>query len=148
MGNQIYKIASSNESLGYPKLYMAPPESKVKELPWATRKEAPPESNLNEPKAISVDELQKGIEIKKPYVISLPADPKGVFTVSKSSGSGITGMHVAPNEEITAYFDQYSGELISKRTIVIMDYLHNGSLTVSRFMKDIYSDGQIKYYAY
>ena len=23
-------------------------------------------------------------------------------------------MHVAPNEEITAYFDQYSGELISK----------------------------------
>ena len=38
MGNQIYKIASSNESLGYPKLYMAPPESKVKELPWATRK--------------------------------------------------------------------------------------------------------------
>ena len=39
---------------------------------------------------------------------------KGVFTVSKSSGSGITGMHVAPNEEITAYFDQYSGELISK----------------------------------
>ena len=37
-----------------------------------------------------------------------------MFTVSKSSGSGITGMHVAPNEEITAYFDQYSGELISK----------------------------------
>ena len=114
MGNQIYKIASSNESLGYPKLYMAPPESKVKELPWATRKEAPPESNSNEPKAISVDELRNGIKIKKPYVISLPADPKGVFTVSKSSGSGITGMHVAPNEEITAYFDQYSGELISK----------------------------------
>ena len=62
MGNQIYKIASSNESLGYPKLYMAPPESKVKELPWATRKEAPPESNLNEPKAISVDELQKELK--------------------------------------------------------------------------------------
>ena len=53
------------------------------------QEKAPPESNLNEPKAISVDELQKGIEIKKPYVISLPADPKGVFTVSKSSGSGI-----------------------------------------------------------
>ena len=108
MGNQIYKIASSNESLGYPKLYMAPPESKVKNCRGQQEK-APPESNLNEPKAISVDELQKGIEIKKPYVISLPADPKGVFTVSKSSGSGITGMHVAPNEEITAYFDQYSG---------------------------------------
>ena len=61
MGNQIYKIASSNESLGYPKLYMAPPESKVKEL-WATRKEAPPESNSNEPKAISVDELQKELK--------------------------------------------------------------------------------------
>ena len=62
MGNQIYKIASSNESLGYPKLYMAPPESKVTELPWATRKEAPPESNSNEPKAISVDTLQKGLK--------------------------------------------------------------------------------------
>ena len=61
MGNQIYKIASSNESLGYPKLYMAPPESKVKELPWATRK-APPESDSNEPKAISVDELQKELK--------------------------------------------------------------------------------------
>ena len=61
MGNQIYKIASSNESLGYPKLYMAPPESKVTELPWATRK-APPESNSNEPKAISVDTLQKGLK--------------------------------------------------------------------------------------
>lgn len=62
MGNQIYKIASSNESIGYPTLYMAPPESKVKELPWATRKEAPPESNSNEPKAISVDELQKELK--------------------------------------------------------------------------------------
>ena len=40
---------------------MAPPESKVKELPWATRK-APPESNSNEPKAISVDTLQKELK--------------------------------------------------------------------------------------
>ncbi|KFN01808.1 PepSY domain-containing protein [Bacillus clarus] len=114
MGKQIYTIATSNESLGYPKLYMSPPESKFKELPWATRQETPPQSNSNEQSAISIDELEKSIQIKKPYVISIPDDPKGVFTVSKSSGSGITGMHVSPNEEITAYFDQYSGELISK----------------------------------
>ncbi|WP_369900765.1 PepSY-associated TM helix domain-containing protein [Bacillus manliponensis] len=114
MGNQVYKIATSNESLGYPKLYMAPPESKFKELPWATRKETHPESHVNEQHAISIDELQQSIQIEKPYVISLPHDPKGIFVVSKSSGSGITGMHVAPNEEITAYFDQYSGELLSK----------------------------------
>ncbi len=62
MGNQIYKIASSNESLGYPKLYMAPPESKVKRIAVGNKKEAPPESNSNEPKAISVDELQKELK--------------------------------------------------------------------------------------
>ena len=114
MGKQIYNIATSNESLGYPKLYMAPPESKFKELPWATRQETPPQSDSNEQTALSIDELEKSIQIEKPYVISLPNEPKGVFTISKSSGSGITGMHVSPNEEITAYFDQYSGTLISK----------------------------------
>ncbi|WP_410984044.1 PepSY-associated TM helix domain-containing protein [Bacillus cereus] len=114
MGKQIYNIATSNESLGYPKLYMAPPESKFKELPWATRQETPPQSNITEQATLSIDELEKKIQIKKPYVIALPNDQKGVFIVSKSSGSGITGMHVSPNEEITAYFDQYSGELISK----------------------------------
>ncbi|MEY8348975.1 PepSY domain-containing protein [Bacillus cereus] len=114
MGKQIYNIATSNESLGYPKLYMAPPESKFKELPWATRQETPPQSNSNERTALSIDALEKKIQIEKPYVIVLPNDQKGVFIVSKSSGSGITGMHVSPNEEITAYFDQYSGELISK----------------------------------
>ncbi|MEI4619540.1 PepSY domain-containing protein [Bacillus pfraonensis] len=114
MGKQIYNITTSSESLGYPKLYTAPPESKFKELPWATRQETPPQSNSNEQKALSIDALEKKVQIEKPYVIALPDDPKGVFTVSKSSGSGITGMHVSPNEEITAYFDQYSGELISK----------------------------------
>ena len=61
MGNQIYKIASSNESLGYPKLYMAPPESKVKNCRGQQEK-APPESNSNESKAISVHELQKELK--------------------------------------------------------------------------------------
>ena len=61
MGNQIYKIASSNESLGYPKLYMAPPESKVKNC-RGQQEEAPPESNSNESKAISVHELQKELK--------------------------------------------------------------------------------------
>ncbi|MBY0599894.1 PepSY-associated TM helix domain-containing protein [Bacillus bingmayongensis] len=114
MGKQIYNIATSNQSLGYPKLYMAPPESKFKELPWATRQETPPQSDVTKRGALSINDLEEKIQIEKPYVISLPNDAKGVFTVSKSSGSGITGMNVSPNEEITAYFDQYSGSLISK----------------------------------
>ncbi|MBC6971377.1 PepSY domain-containing protein [Bacillus sp. Xin] len=114
MGKQIYNIAASNQSLGYPKLYMAPPESKVEELPWATKHETPPQSDVAKRGALSINDLEEKIQIEKPYVISLPNDAKGVFTVSKSSGSGITGMNVSPNEEITAYFDQYSGSLISK----------------------------------
>ncbi|MEN1937558.1 PepSY domain-containing protein [Paenibacillus sp. 102] len=114
MGKQIYNITTSSESLGYPKLYMAPPESQFKELPWATRQETLPQSDFTEQSTLLIDELEKKLNIEKPYVISLPNNSKGVFTVSKSSGSGITGMHVSPNEEITAYFDQYSGELISK----------------------------------
>ncbi|MBO1581335.1 PepSY domain-containing protein [Bacillus sp. XF8] len=121
MGKQIYSIATSNESLGYPKLYMAPPESQFKELPWATRQETPPQSSVSEQTALTIDELKQNIQMKKPYVIALPDDSKGVFTVSKSSGSGITGMHVSPNEETTAYFDQYSGTLISK-----IDYRNYG----------------------
>jgi uncharacterized iron-regulated membrane protein len=37
-----------------------------------------------------------------------------VFTVSKGSNTGVTGLDVSPYEETTVYFDQYSGELISR----------------------------------
>ncbi len=55
---------------------------------------------------------EKGI--KKPFSIVYPSDEKGVFTVSKSSNTGVTGLDVAPKEETTAYFDQYSGKLLDK----------------------------------
>ena len=51
---------------------------------------------------------------KKPFSIVYPSDEKGVFTVSKSSNTGVTGLDVAPKEETTAYFDQYSGKLLDK----------------------------------
>ena len=37
-----------------------------------------------------------------------------MFTVSKGSNTGVTGLDVRPREETTAYFDQYSGNLIAK----------------------------------
>lgn len=39
---------------------------------------------------------------------------EGVFTVSKGSNTGVTGLDVSSYEEVTNYFDQYSGQLISK----------------------------------
>ncbi|MCU6340035.1 hypothetical protein KW823_26325, partial [Enterobacter quasiroggenkampii] len=112
MGNQIYQLAASNESIGYPKLYVSPPQSEAKELPWATRKEKAPQSSSGY-LPLSVDDIEHMLHhygVTKPFVLSLPADEKDVYTASKSAGSGITGMDVIkPSEEITAYFDQYSG---------------------------------------
>ncbi|NEW06711.1 PepSY domain-containing protein [Paenibacillus sp. SYP-B3998] len=125
MGNQIYKMSTAHHALGFPALYVTPPESKNNHLPWATRKENPPES-ANEKGTITMDSYE-GIAlsqgINKPFVINLPSSEKDVITVSRSTGSGITGMNVGPSEEITSYFDQYSGELISK-----IDYQDYGIL--------------------
>lgn len=66
--------------------------------------------------AMSVGDLMKHVDsenISKPYSIILPSSEEGVFTVAKGSNTGITGLDVNPNEEITNYFDQYTGSLIS-----------------------------------
>lgn len=66
---------------------------------------------------ISVQQLMVEVEkahIAKPYSIIYPGSDEGVYTVAKSSNTGVTGLDVSPYDEVTAYFDQYSGGLISK----------------------------------
>ncbi|MGE7839908.1 PepSY-associated TM helix domain-containing protein [Lysinibacillus sp. NPDC093712] len=129
MGNFIYSASQANPSIGTPLLQQQPPTSDVSEIPWATRKEEAPTSSKHahhgmgavnvsrNPNQINVASLQQQIEangITKPYSIIYPTSDDGVFTVAKSSNTGVTGLDVSPYEETTIYFDQYSGEFISK----------------------------------
>jgi uncharacterized iron-regulated membrane protein len=104
----------------------------LSEIPWATRKNNPPTSSKshahhgdvhanpsmsNDSNKISVEQLIGKVEksyISKPYSIIYPANEEGVYTISKGSNTGITGLDISPYDETTAYFDQYSGNLISK----------------------------------
>ncbi len=131
MGKQINQFAKDHPKLGYSALKSNPPQSEDNELPWATRNKEKPTSK-KDPHAehhgasnsLIGAEGQQSIEniimqaenknIKKPFSIVYPADDKGVFTVSKSSNTGVTGLDVAPKEETTAYFDQYSGKLLDQ----------------------------------
>lgn len=66
---------------------------------------------------LSVQELMtkvKNSHIPRPYTIVYPSGKDGVYTVSKGSNTGVTGLDVSPYKEMIAYFDQYSGKLISK----------------------------------
>ncbi|MFJ5763797.1 PepSY-associated TM helix domain-containing protein [Lysinibacillus sp. NPDC093210] len=129
MGNFIYSASQANPSIGTPLLQQQPPTSDMSEIPWATRKEEAPTSSKHahhgmgavnvsrNPNQINVASLQQQIEangITKPYSIIYPTSDDGVFTVAKSSNTGVTGLDVSPYEETTIYFDQYSGEFISK----------------------------------
>ncbi|MBY0123770.1 PepSY domain-containing protein [Bacillus sp. S/N-304-OC-R1] len=130
MGNFIYSAAQEHPSIGFPTLSQQPPTSNMSEIPWATRKNEAPTSDqthshhgdmANMPgisdNSISVQQLMKEIEsehISKPYSIIYPSTEDGVYTVSKGSNTGVTGLDVSPYDEITTYFDQYSGKLISK----------------------------------
>lgn len=130
MGNFIYSAAQENPSFGIPLLKQQPPTSNMSEIPWATRKNEAPASNqshahhgdmagmmTHNSNMISVQQLMQEVEkeqISKPYSIVYPKNEEGVFTVSKGSNTGITGLDVSPYEEVTTYFDQYSGKLISK----------------------------------
>lgn len=131
MGKQINQFAEDHPKLGYTALQANPPESEDNELPWATRTKEKP-SSKKDPHAAHHGSMsnvigadgQQSLEniianaeengIKKPFSIVYPSDEKGVFTVSKSSNTGVTGLDVAPKEETTAYFDQYSGKLLDK----------------------------------
>lgn len=127
MGKQINQFAEENPKFGYSVLMANPPESEDNELPWATRTKEKPNSE-DDPHAkhhgsttnIIGGEHQESLEniisqsvkdgISKPFSVVFPADEKGVYTVSKSSNTGVTGLDVKPKEEITAYYDQYSGK--------------------------------------
>lgn len=128
MGNVISTVSQENPTIGAPELKTTPPNSEINEIPWATRKNEAPNSEshshhhgehagsgLHEEMMISIQDLTSQIEgqnINKPYSIIYPSDPEGTFTVSKGSNSGGTGLDVSPDEEITNYFDQYSGAFI------------------------------------
>ncbi|TCZ80194.1 PepSY domain-containing protein [Paenibacillus albiflavus] len=131
MGDFIYSASQKYPSIGTPMIAQQPPTSDMSEIPWATRKNEAPKSS--EPHAhhdgmahmemsdnsnrISVQQLMTEVgnaNISKPYTIIYPMSEDGVYTVSKSSNTGVTGLDVSPYEEVTSYFDQYSGKLISK----------------------------------
>ncbi|MFB7640811.1 PepSY-associated TM helix domain-containing protein [Peribacillus butanolivorans] len=132
MGNFIYSAAQENPSIGIPTLKQQPPTSDMSEIPWATRKNEAPTSSeshshhgdmsampgmSNDSNMLSVEQLINKVEeshISKPYSIIYPATEEGVYTVSKGSNTGVTGLDVSPYDEMTTYFDQYSGNLISK----------------------------------
>ncbi|MGE7687436.1 PepSY-associated TM helix domain-containing protein [Peribacillus simplex] len=132
MGNFIYSAAQEHPSIGIPTLKQQPPTSDMSEIPWATRKNEAPTSSeshahhvdmsaipgmSNDSSMLSVEQLINKVEeahISKPYSIIYPATEEGVYTVSKGSNTGVTGLDVSPYDEMTTYFDQYSGTLISK----------------------------------
>ncbi|MFJ8260144.1 PepSY-associated TM helix domain-containing protein [Peribacillus asahii] len=132
MGNFIYSAAQEHPSIGIPTLKQQPPTSDMSEIPWATRKNEVPTSSeshahhgdmsampgmSNDSSMLSVEQLINKVEeahISKPYSIIYPATEEGVYTVSKGSNTGVTGLDVSPYDEMTTYFDQYSGNLISK----------------------------------
>lgn len=133
MGNFIYSAAQEHPSIGIPTLKQQPPTSDLSEIPWATRKNEAPSSKdahahhsnmSNMPgktdeshMMVSVQQLMHKVDeanISKPFSIVYPMSKDGVFTVSKGSNTGVTGLDVRPNEEMTTYFDQYSGKLISE----------------------------------
>ncbi|TBL69956.1 PepSY domain-containing protein [Paenibacillus thalictri] len=133
MGDFIYSTAQKHPSIGIPLLKQKPPTSDMNEIPWATRKNELPtsgdashaghndmahmENMTNRSGMITLEQLMNEVNkanISKPYSIIYPNDEQGVYVVSKGSNSGVTGLDVSPYDEVTTYFDQYSGKLISK----------------------------------
>ena len=130
MGSLISSASNSHPSIGAPTLKVEPPSSEINEIPWATRDDEVPKSEgehahhhegmagmSHSSNMISVSQLMIHIEeakISKPYTIIYPATESDVYTVSKGSNTGITGLDVSPYDEMTTYFDQYSGKLISQ----------------------------------
>ncbi|MEL3972120.1 PepSY domain-containing protein [Rossellomorea oryzaecorticis] len=130
-GSKIGQFAADHPDWGRTELRYNPPQSDVDEIPWATRSLDQPASEHkghagHHTDSSSHDTIdgQKTIEdiitesgekhISRPFSIVYPSDEKGVFTVSKGSNTGVTGLDVNPDEETTAYFDQYSGDLIAQ----------------------------------
>lgn len=132
MGDFIYSAAQKHPSIGNPALKQNPPTSDMNEIPWATRKNELPASSggshaehngmaqmeimSNHSGMITLQQLMNEVQkanISKPYSIIYPKDEQGVYIVSKGSNTGVTGLDVSPYEEVTTYFDQYSGKFVS-----------------------------------
>ncbi|MFD2830815.1 PepSY-associated TM helix domain-containing protein [Corticicoccus populi] len=136
-GAQIYKLSENVPEWGNTELSVNPPNSDVNEIPWATRSSNSPVSDqandeedsehaghhgdsggmTDIPYQLDVEEVQTLAleeDLSYPFSIVYPSDEEGVFTVSKGSNSGITGLDVSPYEETTVYFDQYSGEVLGQ----------------------------------
>lgn len=128
MGSHISKFGQEHPELGRTELRYNPPQSDVDEIPWATRSLDQPVSghadhhaaagatinNPHQQSLVSIINKAQNENIVKPFSIVYPSNEHGVFTVSKGSNTGVTGLDVSPYEETTAYFDQYSGKLIAK----------------------------------
>src|SRR5699024_4137040 len=115
MGKQINQFAEDHPKLGYTALKSNPPKSEDNELPWATRTKEKPKSDKDahaEHHANSTSmngangqqSLENSITqskqdgIKEPITVVCTGDKDGVFTVSKSNNSGVTGLDV-PHKE-------------------------------------------------
>lgn len=129
-GSYISSYAQDHPELGRTELKYNPPQSDVNEIPWATRSLDQPTSepghgdhqaaapaltdNPNQQSLTTIIQNAQREQISRPLSIVYPSNEQGVFTVTKGSNTGVTGLDVSPYEETTAYFDQYSGRLIAK----------------------------------
>jgi uncharacterized iron-regulated membrane protein len=79
------------------------------DVPWATENLEVPTTKMNGFIPLSIDninEITLNQDIAKPYTISLPADDKGVFTVTSSNGQVL--------DEATLHIDPYTGFILSE----------------------------------
>lgn len=114
-GKLIYGAAQNNPSIGFPTALNEPPQSNLNELPWLTRDNAMPNSISSETTSLSIEEViavADTFAISKPFTIVAPRTTDGVFTIAKTTNSGITGLDDSPSKEVTAYIDQYSGDVL------------------------------------
>lgn len=123
VGGKIYGFAMHHEVVGFPHAVGSPPTSN-NEIPWATRQESTKSTSSGETLKIKdVVNIAKENNFTKPYSITVPMDKKGTYVISKSSGSGVTGLDVSPFNERTMHIDQFSG-----MKLAIYDYKDYGWL--------------------
>ncbi|MGZ0087026.1 PepSY-associated TM helix domain-containing protein [Caldibacillus thermoamylovorans] len=115
MGEAINQVATATNT-GYPPFAFSfgpKPESKVtkevaQDVPWATEQLPVPSVHGRNTTSLSIDDVYAIAEekkVKKPFTISLPEGPKGVFTVATSK--------TKPWDNATLHIDQYSGRVLS-----------------------------------
>ncbi|MBA2875690.1 PepSY-associated TM helix domain-containing protein [Thermaerobacillus caldiproteolyticus] len=141
MGEGINWLATSTKT-GYPPFSFSfgpKPESVTvtkevaQDVPWAAENLPVPASKINGYVPLSIDDVDKIAEkehIIKPFTISMPQGPTGVFTIATSKTS--------PKDNATLHVDQYTGQVLSDvrfsdygimaKAITIGIALHEGRL--------------------